>query len=352
MLYNKADTAIYKLAVRIKTNADAILRDLEASVSVSPTPSKMPVPGEVMMQDSASSRHEEANKQVVGSPAIGNLEPAMRMLDLLVEKSNELDIPYILDVPPIDSLFSQEFGIIKPPPPPPPRPLLKIKLSAVQKKPSRGSRRRKDRNAVSDSPQQPTPGSSFTEATTDSTRDSPSTHTHPTPTSSQAPAVVETVDSHESFKRFEQGWILPPDVKRGGRTPIDRSALPPPPPRKRQRTGICAVNRLKDVTQIFVEKSRLSSFSTPTAENQTLQISDSSDIAASQSLQNLSLPNDAISRSAAQVKSSSPVSIVASPSNIADVTLQKTHRITKNIVKPTTSDENCNENFNAQSCGS
>ncbi|KAF5362396.1 hypothetical protein D9756_002180 [Leucocoprinus leucothites] len=70
----------------------------------------------------------------------------------------------------------------------------------------------------------------------------------------EIPPVVSDVDNRDSFKMFDGGWILPPDQRRGGRLPVDRSIQPPP--KKRARTEQAP--------------SRLSVVSTPASENQTL----------------------------------------------------------------------------------
>lgn len=50
------------------------------------------------------------------------------------------------------------------------------------------------------------------------------------------PRVVNDVGNRDSFNMFNAGWILPPDQKRGGRaSALDRSGFPPP--RKRVKTG-------------------------------------------------------------------------------------------------------------------
>ncbi|KAF9528917.1 hypothetical protein CPB83DRAFT_853421 [Crepidotus variabilis] len=53
------------------------------------------------------------------------------------------------------------------------------------------------------------------------------------------PRVVNTVDNRDSFNLFNAGWILPPDQKRGGRTPhsaIPLTQLTVQPPKKKQKT--------------------------------------------------------------------------------------------------------------------
>ena len=47
------------------------------------------------------------------------------------------------------------------------------------------------------------------------------------------PHPIETIDKQQSFKMFNEGWILPPDQKRGGRTKVER--LPPLPKKKKSR---------------------------------------------------------------------------------------------------------------------
>ena len=51
----------------------------------------------------------------------------------------------------------------------------------------------------------------------------------------ELPPVVLDVDNRDSFKMFDGGWILPPDQRRRGRIPVDRSLQLPP--KKRARTG-------------------------------------------------------------------------------------------------------------------
>lgn len=41
------------------------------------------------------------------------------------------------------------------------------------------------------------------------------------------PHLTETIDKQQSFKMFNEGWILPPDQKRGGRVRVERPPLPP-----------------------------------------------------------------------------------------------------------------------------
>ena len=45
------------------------------------------------------------------------------------------------------------------------------------------------------------------------------------------PHLIETIDKQQSFKMFNEGWILPPDQKRGGRARVE---LPPLPSKKKK----------------------------------------------------------------------------------------------------------------------
>jgi hypothetical protein len=49
------------------------------------------------------------------------------------------------------------------------------------------------------------------------------------------PHLIETIDKQQSFKMFNEGWILPPDQKRGGRARVER---PPPPPPKKKKSRV------------------------------------------------------------------------------------------------------------------
>lgn len=49
------------------------------------------------------------------------------------------------------------------------------------------------------------------------------------------PHSIETIDKQQSFKMFNEGWILPPDQKRGGRVRVERPPLPPSK-KKKSRT--------------------------------------------------------------------------------------------------------------------
>lgn len=55
------------------------------------------------------------------------------------------------------------------------------------------------------------------------------------PGQADVPPVVEDIDKQRSFSMFDEGWILPSGIRRGGRAPVERHDGPPP--RKKTRSG-------------------------------------------------------------------------------------------------------------------
>jgi hypothetical protein len=211
-------------------------------------------------------------------PLLGDLEPPLEILDLL-DSSAAISSDLNLEIGdnPIISLFNFELAQVKPPPPPsPPAP----------SKTRRGKRDRKAENERAKVKKEAAPAGEkalerplFTDNTHDfglprtrraaaavaafeaeaqalfspvdgefSDTESPSAERDERSWSKKrlsitsipqaaSPQVVNDVDNRGSFHMFNAGWILPPDQRRGGRAPVDRQLLPPP--KKRQRTGLC-----------------------------------------------------------------------------------------------------------------
>lgn len=224
-------------------------------------------------------------------PVVGDLEPPLEILDLLVSTDAiKDDIDLVLNQDPIASLLNYELGVPKPLPPPPPRKPPKPKrdrqkeqekrrqtnkaraeaaaaAAAAQEEHERllqqaldesaGFRAPRTRRAVAAAAQfesetlpdatgtsvvdGPPEASSSTatgwESLNNESKRPPSKRrgTGTAPGQTEIPPMVEDVDNRGSFTMFEKGWILPPDQKRGGRTPVERAAVPPP--RKRAKTG-------------------------------------------------------------------------------------------------------------------
>jgi hypothetical protein len=233
ILYNKSDTAFYKAALRIKTASKSIMDELD-------TLAHSPTSLQVADVDDSMTSHAE------GGVLVGDLEPPLDMLDMLITAplvQSEPDLQHRLDVDPIASLFSLELGkVIEP-----------LKTSAPQPKPHKrkgkatglkrasdvldsapGFRAPRTRQALAEAAafeaeatSVPSPGSKK------GTRWKRAPMT--LPGRSEVPPMVDDVDNQKSFKMFDAGWILPPDQKRRGRPPLDKST--PPVPRKRTKTG-------------------------------------------------------------------------------------------------------------------
>ncbi|EMD39343.1 hypothetical protein CERSUDRAFT_112983 [Gelatoporia subvermispora B] len=240
--YNQPGTPFYRAAQRIKTAAEPILADLDRLV---PSP-----------QDHSVPEH-----------SVGDLEPPVHLLSLLLsEDAIKDDINLILDAVPLDSLCSYELPRLKPPPPP--KPKRNRKADIERKRLEREAERqalldaspgfravRHTRRAVAaaaagtSGQEQPAeenatpavgePKAEVAESGGIAVVTSPATakRKHRVTIASSRPDIppmVEEVDNQQSFKMFDQGWILPPDQRRGGRAPIERTPLPPP--KKKQRT--------------------------------------------------------------------------------------------------------------------
>ena len=104
LTYNKPDTVFYRAALRIKNEARIILADLEH-----------------LRNDNVD---VTTKKDEDGYPLVGDLEPAMDILRLLMSSDAiKDDLNMELDVEPVSSLFSYELAKVKPPPPYEPSPL-------------------------------------------------------------------------------------------------------------------------------------------------------------------------------------------------------------------------------------
>ncbi|KAG6825753.1 hypothetical protein H0H92_002556 [Tricholoma furcatifolium] len=292
ILYNPAGTPFYKAAVKMQNSSHAIFEDLRQKIKAS--------------DDSSS----------IGSSSHGDLEPPIELLEALISTDtiqDEIDI--VLKDNPLVSLFNFALPELKPPPPPPPTPpppppkQQKSKLPAKTKKkkkqaadsvgtdttpvvsPGRPRTRAAEASAargeelLREPMEQPTeeqgpadesmegaePQDASVRAVTEEVdvmgndTPPPSSGLSAAEPSKRAPRVskarreslpvVETISNKESFKMFNQGWILPAEQKRGGRTSIDRQSVAPPRPKKRMR--------------LDPGPSRLSVVSTAATENQT-----------------------------------------------------------------------------------
>jgi hypothetical protein len=173
----------------------------------------------------------EAESHTELLPEVGDLEPSLELLELLLSQDAvKEDINLILEKDPLVSLFDFEFGNFKPVPPP--------SKSAKSKPPKRKRGRppkdkREQENLDSSGAQVlregkdlPADESEAADEQPKGSRSQGKQGTFTLPGQTQVPPMVEDVDNQGSFKMFNAGWILPPDQKRGGRGPVDRSPLP------------------------------------------------------------------------------------------------------------------------------
>lgn len=262
MRYNKPGTPYYKAAQRIKSNSAPALAELN-NLSTS-APSELISDNEIV-----------ANSRDIST--IGDLEPPLALLDLLVSPDIADELSIVLHSNPLQFLLAYELPEAKPPPPPPLQPALHARKNKRERKAEVVKRRSEQRPAlvpqVTLSPQAdsemvdasfdphthiPThspakavdedPVPAMIEVTTTASsgigdgaeaeqilgkrkRAKPA-HSHP----STDAEVLTDINPKASFALFDKGWILDPGVRRGGRARTDR---PPPPPMKKRSKGAC-----------------------------------------------------------------------------------------------------------------
>ncbi|KAI0036173.1 PHD-zinc-finger like domain-containing protein, partial [Vararia minispora EC-137] len=239
MKYNASGSPIHKLAHRLKNLALPVLSDLD-KLRTSAPPASDPVSLSNASTPLASSTLLTPPQEL----PVGDLEPPFPLLSLFTSASIADESAILLTSNPLDSLFSYEFPVDKPKPPPQPK-----------------SKKRKDRRYTS-APREDaldaSPGFRAPAQPSQSTasRDShasnadggifatpsagPSSEAGPSGLSEepkrrrsklalpgQNMSIVPDVSSHDSFKMFDTGWILPDTERRGGRKAIDRRPNPP-----------------------------------------------------------------------------------------------------------------------------
>ena len=249
MTYNKSDTPFHRTAQRIKKATERAFPELDRFVSQHSTP-----------QPDTSSDSSDTPL-----PPVGDLEPSLRMLDLLINAEHiQRASKYVLDKEPLDALFSFELGELKPLPTPPPMPAVPLparttatEVVVPSQKPKRDRRAERERAAerrastvaalTGSAPRtrraRAAAGLPVDEPETELTADMqtesaslPSTSdTHAMDVEGEPPAkrrrgwkrapivlpgqsevlpVVDAVDNHTSFSMFDGGWILPEGHKR------------------------------------------------------------------------------------------------------------------------------------------
>ncbi|KAK7463006.1 hypothetical protein VKT23_007588 [Stygiomarasmius scandens] len=311
VLYNKSGSLIYKNAMRLKTNSQPILQELDQLVVGHRQSSPQAEASGEVTEDGMKVEHSTpAPSALSSSSPVGDLEPSLEILELLV--STQLiqdDIPIILDADPITSLVEYKLPKLKPPPPPKPKKVPKVRPPRDREEENRKRREKREieriarenakenaRAARAAAAAAAAMQQGYDTGTRSSRRSSIAANAEsgdifvsssavdfevlpgqgpPLSTSSTSsngarrrvpesgtshPQILDTVDNKGSFALFNTGWILPSSQKRNRRPTLqmsqsmDRSAQPPPRKRPRMDPG----------------SSRLS-YSTVEEDNQTLQ---------------------------------------------------------------------------------
>ncbi|KZP17582.1 hypothetical protein FIBSPDRAFT_1046754 [Athelia psychrophila] len=285
ILYNKAGSPFYRTAQRLQTASEALFADVQEQLRLS---------GVWHKSETAEAADDNTMVDSLKLPSqIGSLEPSLTVLDLLIaEGVIDGDIDLIMKTDPLTSLFNYEFGEFKPPPPPtpppPPKPKRDRKADRARAKQAKESAKESQAQLQLDT----SPGfraprtrhgiaaAAAFEAEAEGGGDveehehefdSPEEHARreaakqkparkrssaALPRYTDVPPIVDEVDNRQSFKMFNDGWILPENAKRGNRSAAERA--PPPLPKKKYKKN-------RDV-------SGLSALSSSTADNQTLQL--------------------------------------------------------------------------------
>ncbi|KAH9987165.1 PHD-zinc-finger like domain-containing protein [Russula compacta] len=269
MRYNKSGTPYYKAAQRIKSNSATVLAELES------------------LRTSAPSELVARNEMTVDSlvqrsiSTIGDLEPPLALLDLLVSLDIADELNIALHSDPLQFLLAYELPEVKLPPVAPVESAPPLRRTKRERKAEFAKRRAEKRAAMmapvaltaeADSEMVDTSFGShaltsthFPAAVAD-TDLAVATTTTTALTSSEledgsevepvlgkrkrgklAPShpgtdaeVLTDINPKASFALFDKGWILDPGVRRGGRARIER--LPPPLTKKRSKGGcVCRI---------------------------------------------------------------------------------------------------------------
>lgn len=110
MVYNKADTAYWRSAQRIKNATETLFVDLDKELQRLSLGSQAQASGETEINTS----------EVQLLDAVGDLEPSLELLNLLVSEDvirQDANMDLMFDKPPIDALLSYEIAKPKPAPP-------------------------------------------------------------------------------------------------------------------------------------------------------------------------------------------------------------------------------------------
>ena len=292
--YNKYDTQFYKVATRLRAMSKVVLPQLNDVIV--PPHLQGPAPSFEVDQeevDPSAQYAESSNRLGDLEPPLRNIE--LLFSSEVIQDHGDTEF-ILGDQDPISALVAYELGVPKraepspppsPPSPPPPLspPLPSVPAPAKRNKAKGKSKKKGAKNPVipmdmeqlialdstpgfracvprieGDESEERVPGPPMvpihartgdehfdTGPTTESKgkkgKGKAKVNTATTPTPIPIPAAgsseleheahsAETIDKQQSFKMFNEGWILPPDQKRGGRVRVERP--PPLPPKKKK----------------------------------------------------------------------------------------------------------------------
>ena len=261
MRYNKPGTLYYKAAQRIQSSSATVLAEL--SNSKTSAPSELLPHNEVIVN----------NFVQPSNSTIGDLEPPLALLDLLVSPDIADELNIVLHTDPLQFLLAYKLPEFKPPvapvqPIPPSRKTKRERKAELAKRraeqhattvaptaeadskmvmigsPALTPTRFPSELAVADADQAATTTVEMTFSSSGLEVKSESeqvlgkrkrTKIAPPPPGTDA-EVLTDINPKASFALFDKGWILDPGVRRGGRARVER--LPALPTKKRPK-GTC-----------------------------------------------------------------------------------------------------------------
>lgn len=251
MLYNRPDTQYFKVAQKIRAQAEKSFAELDQLKAPHP---EIPTP---------ETAHDEGVEVIPTQSLLGDLEPPLETLRLLLSQSAIADqISTELDTDPLSSLFSYELPRLKPSPPPPvlppPKPKRDRKAERERARQSRlvldataGFRARTRSSVAADSIFNQLSDAMDVDAVEPAEPEEPQDDVvdkkkgkrskRPPivlPGQTEVPPVVDEVDNQKMFSMFDGGWILPDGQRRNRRVPVERQPLEPK--RKKAKTGMCS----------------------------------------------------------------------------------------------------------------
>ena len=203
MRYNKPGTLYYKAAQRIKSSSATVLAELSN------------------LRTSTSSEllaHNEHDEMIVNSfvqpciSAIGNLEPPLALLDLLVSPNIADELNIVFHTDPLRFLLAYKLPEFKLPPTAPVHPTPPSRKTKRERK-AEFAKRRAEQHAST------IPPTAEAEQVLGKRKRAKIAPSHPPGTDAE---VLTDINPKASFALFDKGWILDPGVRRGGRAQIER----------------------------------------------------------------------------------------------------------------------------------